>query len=79
MVPGSDGTSVPQEGTLMNISSQKEVYSEYFLDDGNKILIKQNVNSIVKMDYLDQFGDPVYVVEASTELKLVQNHKQENV
>lgn len=51
-------------GELMNIVNSKEQWSEYELEDGNKLKIKQVVTKIIKLDELDPLGNPIYVSEA---------------
>lgn len=51
-------------GDNMNILESKELWSEYVLEDGNKIKTKQAVVNIVKLNKTAPDGNPVYVLQS---------------
>jgi len=60
-----DGSMSQEIGTLMEIREPKEQWSEYMLDDGTKIRLKQALVSVVKLDNKkNQNGEPVYSIQS---------------
>jgi hypothetical protein len=52
-------------GTLMKVTESAEPWSEYMLEDGTRIRIKQTLVSVAKLDSkTDPNGDPVYAVQS---------------
>ena len=47
----------------MKILNTIEPWSEYTLEDGHTLKIKQIVTKIIKLDETDPLGNPVYVSE----------------
>jgi len=51
-------------GENMNILELKEPWSEYILEDGNKIRARQAIVNIVKLDQKNPDGTPVYLLQS---------------
>lgn len=52
-----------KDGEVMKILNTIEPWSEYTLEDGHTLRIKQIVTKIIKLDETDPLGNPVYVSE----------------
>jgi hypothetical protein len=63
-IPSPDGQAKEAIGELMNIIEAKEPWSEYLLEDGTKIRVRQSVVSITKTDLKNQDSIPIYVVQS---------------
>ncbi|GHV32586.1 hypothetical protein AGMMS4952_23200 [Spirochaetia bacterium] len=63
LAPGPDGKGVPTIGETMEIVQSTEPWSEYILEDGNKIRVKQAVVSIIKLDQPAPDGTPAYMMQ----------------
>jgi hypothetical protein len=48
----------------MEIKNTNEAWSEYSLEDGNRIRMKQAVVSIIKTDQRNLDGTPLYVIQS---------------
>lgn len=67
-----DGSVVQEMGTLIEVKDSKEPWSEYTLEDGTKIRLKQTLVSIVKIDgKTAPNGDPVYVVQSQQAMSVI--------
>jgi hypothetical protein len=66
-----DGSTSQENGTLMNVTDSKEPWSEYVLEDGTKIKIKQAVGNIVKLDRKNPDGTPVYMLQGQPVMFIV--------
>lgn len=67
-----NGSTNQEIGTLMTVIDSKEPWSEYTLEDGTKIRLRQTAISIVKLDeQKDQNGDPVYVVQWQQQMSVI--------
>jgi hypothetical protein len=67
-VPGGplvDGFEVPVE-------ESSEKWSEYKLEDGTTIRIKQVLMEIIRTGVFDQEGNPTYVVKAQPVISIVE-------
>jgi hypothetical protein len=58
-----NGRVVPREGIEIGILKQNEPWSEYELEDGNKLRIKQIVLKVIKLDTKDALGNPIYITK----------------
>ena len=58
-------------GEIINMLEAKEPWSEYVLEDGNKIRAKQVITNIVKLDKIGQDGNPIYVLQSQQVLFVV--------
>jgi hypothetical protein len=66
-----DGSMSHEIGTLMEVSEFKEPWSEYILEDGTKIRIKQTLVSVAKLDgKTAPNGDPVYAVQSQQTMSI---------
>jgi hypothetical protein len=71
-VQGPDGTIDEKIGTIMEVTESKEPWSEYTLEDGTKIRIKQALVNIVKLD--DEKapnGDPILIIQAQQAMTVI--------
>jgi hypothetical protein len=66
-----DGSTSQEIGTLMEVSDSKEPWSDYTLEDGTKIRIKQTLVSVAKLDgKTAPNGDPVYAVQSQQTMSI---------
>lgn len=57
---------VEKEGTIVNFKPSPGTPDEYKLEDGTKLLIKQSVIQIVRIDgEFDNQGNPTYIVQTT--------------
>ena len=64
-VQGPDGNKIEKIGTVVNVISSNEPWTEYELENGTKIRTKQTLINVVKLDdEKSPNGDPIYVVTA---------------
>jgi len=63
-IPLPNGSTEKKVGLLMDIVEQKEFWSEYTLEDGTIIRVKQAIAQIVKIDTPNPDDDPQYIVQA---------------
>ena len=67
-----DGSVNQEIGTLMDIKEAKEPWSEYILEDGTKIRIRQAVVSIVRLDDKKNInGETVYVFQGQNTMSVI--------
>jgi hypothetical protein len=59
-----NGTLENKEGLLMNIEAQNELWSEYTLEDGTIVRIKQAVVQVVRFESQIPNEPPQYAVQA---------------
>jgi hypothetical protein len=60
-----NGSTSQEVGTLMEVKDSKESWSEYTLDDGTKIRLRQALVSVVRLDNKkNQNGEPVYSIQS---------------
>ena len=56
-----DGSTTNEEGTLIEVIEAKEPFSEYTLNDGTKIILKQELFNVVKLnEKVGPKGEPIY-------------------
>lgn len=71
-VINADGSTSQETGTLISITDTKEPWSEYALEDGTKIRLRQSVVSVVKLDgQKDQNGNPIYAVQSQQQMSVI--------
>jgi hypothetical protein len=67
-----DGSTSQEIGTVLNVTDSKEPWSEYTLEDGTKLRIKQTLVNIVKLDDKKApNGDPVYLVQGQQLMSVI--------
>jgi hypothetical protein len=75
-VVNPDGTVSQKTGTLVEIVQSNEPWSEYALEDGTKLRIKQTIVNVVKMDDEADNGDPVYSIQSQQTLSVIPKIKE---
>lgn len=58
-----NGRTLVKEGTEVQILKQTEPWSEYDLEDGNKLRVKQIVLKVIRLDNKDDLGNPIYITK----------------
>jgi hypothetical protein len=71
-----DGTITQKTGILVKITQSHEPWSEYSLEDGTKLRMKQTILNVVKMDDTDDSGEPVYSVQSQQTLSVIPQIKE---
>jgi hypothetical protein len=71
-----DGTIVQKIGTLVKVAKADEPWSEYSLEDGTKLRMKQTIVNVVKLDDKNDSGDPVYSIQSQQTLSVVPQIKE---
>jgi len=67
-----DGSVSQELGTLMEITESKEPWSEYTLDDGTKIRIRQTVINIVRLDdKKNANGEIIYAYQGQNTMSVI--------
>jgi len=67
-----DGSTGEEIGTMVEVIDSKEPWTEYTLEDGTKIRIKQTLISIAKIDgKTAPNGDPLYSVQAQQVMSII--------
>ncbi len=54
-----------KKGHIVNVKSSKENWSEYELENGSTLRLKQVVVQVVLLDEKDDSGKPVYQISAN--------------
>lgn len=70
-IPNGVGGIIEKTGTLVDVKDAKEPWSEYTLDDGTIIRMKQTVLQIVKIDGPMIDGVPQYSVQAQPIINVI--------
>ena len=74
----SDGSTSQEVGTLMEVADSKEPWSEYTLEDGTKIRLKQALVSVVRLDNKkNQNGEPVYSIQSQPAMTVFPKANQQ--
>ncbi len=69
-----DGTEV--EGTEVSVQQSSEPWSEYLLEDGSVIRVKQVLTQAVRIDgEYDPEGNPLYVVQGTAVMVVSASEK----
>lgn len=63
----SDGIVADKSATVVNFQTQKDEFSEYILEDGTVIKLKQVLVGVAKVDdETDKDGNPIYSIQTQT-------------
>jgi hypothetical protein len=68
---GPDGAITQETGTLVNVVKTDEPWSEYVLEDGTKLRMKQTVINVVRLDDKDDNGNPMYSIQSQQTLFVI--------
>jgi hypothetical protein len=71
-----DGTVTPKIGTLVKVVEASEPWSEYRLEDGTKLRMKQTIINVVRLDEKDDNGNPMYSIQSQQTLSVVPQIKE---
>jgi hypothetical protein len=71
-----DGTITQKIGTLVKVTKTDEQWSEYSLEDGTKLRMKQTIINVVKLDDKNDNGDPMYSIQSQQTLSVVPQIKE---
>jgi hypothetical protein len=67
-----DGTMSQEIGTLMEVTESREPWSEYVLEDGTKIRLKQTLVNVIRLDdKKNQNGEPVYSIQSQPTMSII--------
>jgi hypothetical protein len=66
-----DGTITQEIGTVVNVVHSDEPWSEYILEDGSKLRIKQTVVNVVKLDKTADNDEPIYSIQSQQTLSVL--------
>jgi hypothetical protein len=75
-VINQDGTMTHKIGTLVKLIRSDEPWSEYHLEDGTKLRMKQTIINVVKLDEENDNGDPVYSIQSQQTLSVIPKIKE---
>jgi hypothetical protein len=64
-----------KNGELLKVVEQKEPWSEYYLENGTTLRLRQVVIQVVKLDEEDVRGNPIYVVNGQPILTVMQENE----
>jgi hypothetical protein len=64
-----------KDGELLEIVDHKEPWSEYRLEDGVTLRMRQVVMQIVKLEEKDSGGNPIYVVNGQPVLTVIRENE----
>jgi hypothetical protein len=70
-----DGTVSQKMGTLVKVARADEPWSEYSLEDGTRLRMKQTVVNVVKLDDRDDNGEPIYSIQSQQTLSVIPQIK----
>jgi hypothetical protein len=70
-----DGKIIEEVGTLVEVVQSKEPWSEYELEDGTKLRIKQTVVNVIKLDRVSDSGVPVYFIQSQQTVSIIPQIK----
>lgn len=66
-----DGSTSQEVGTLMEVTDSKEPWSEYTLEDGTKIRLKQTLVNVIRLDgRKNQNGESVYSIQSQPTISI---------
>jgi hypothetical protein len=71
-----DGTTAQELGTIVKVVQSDEPWSEYTLEDGTKLRMKQVVVNVVKLDKVDDSGNPIYSIQSQQTLSVIPQVKE---
>lgn len=72
-----DGTITQEIGTLVKVTEANEPWSEYILEDGTKLRMKQTVVSVAKLNATGAGDDdPIYSVQSQQTLSVIPQIKE---
>ena len=71
LVPDLTGQMTEAVGENMDICEAKEPWSEYMLEDGSKIKVKQVAINIVKLEQKNPDGTPNYIIQGQTIISVI--------
>jgi hypothetical protein len=71
-----DGTVTSEIGTLVKVVEANEPWSEYSLEDGTKLRMKQTIINVVRLDDKDDNGNPLYSIQSQQILSVVPQIKE---
>lgn len=60
-----------KRGEIIEIKSSNEAWSEYVLENGHKIKVKQIITQVVKLEENDKVGNPEYVVQTAPLMSVI--------
>jgi hypothetical protein len=67
-----DGSMSQEIGTLMAVTDSKEPWSEYTLEDGTKIRLKQTLVNVIRLDdRKNPNGEPVYSIQSQPTMSII--------
>jgi hypothetical protein len=66
-----DGSTAQETGTLIKVIQSDEPWSEYSLEDGTKLRMKQTVVNVVKLDKAADNGEPIYSIQTQQTLSVI--------
>lgn len=67
-----DGSTIQEAGTLIEVTDSKEPWSEYTLEDGTKIRLKQTLVNVIRLDNRkNQNGEPVYSIQSQPAMSVI--------
>jgi hypothetical protein len=64
-----------KNGEVLKVVDQKEPWSEYCLENGTTLCLRQGVIQVVKLDEEDARGNPIYVVNGQPILTVMQENE----
>ena len=69
-----DGSISQEIGTIMEVTDEKEPWSEYTLEDGTKIRIKPTLINIIRLEgKTAPNGDPMYSIQLQQTMSVIPN------
>jgi hypothetical protein len=66
-----DGTVAHEIGTLVKVVEANEPWSEYTLEDGTRLRMKQTIITAVRLNDKDDNGDPMYSIQSQQTLSVI--------
>jgi len=68
----TNGILSQEIGTMMEVTDSKEPWSEYTLEDGTKIRIKQTLVNVTKLEgKIAPNGDPIYSIQLQQTMSII--------
>jgi hypothetical protein len=71
-----DGIVTYKIGTLVKIVQSDEPWSEYSLEDGTRLRMKQTIVNVVRLDEKDDNGEPIYSIQSQQTLSVIPQIKE---
>jgi hypothetical protein len=71
-----DGTVTSKTGTLVKVVQAVEPWSEYSLEDGTVLRVRQTVVNVVKLDDKNDSDEPVYYIQSQQALSIIPKIKE---